>query len=388
MIGAEFQGFARTAGAAGVRNHLLVLGTCGLNASGARKVAALLPGCRLVASPYGRGQVGEDKLFHQHMLTGFACHPNVGGVIILAPDKVARDFYAEAVESTGRFCCALSLQECDEDGELIVETAVKQGLQIQKSLNAQQRQSVPVSDLIVAAECGHSDASSGIIANPLVGAYADALTSKGGRFVISETLEWTGTVDALTARCATGEIATQLEKMYAARHRIAASAGIDITLGNPGPQNHAGGLTTLEEKSFGAVMKGGTGPIVGALEQGRSIPEVPGLYLMDTPTLSPESISSMVVAGAQIVLFTTGHGNPYGSALAPTVKITANPKSATRLPRQIDFDASRAFMGEVPLIDLLPPMQDLINEIANGAHTWSEKLDEGEEFISRQFPSI
>jgi len=214
------------------------------------------------------------------------------------------------------------------------------------------------------------------------------LISCGGRFVISETLEWTGTLDALVKRCATSETAAQVQNMYTARHRIAASAGIDITLGNPGPQNHAGGLTTLEEKSFGAVMKGGTGPIIGALEQGQSIPEKSGLYLMDSPTLSPESISSMVAAGAQIVLFTTGQGNPYGSALAPTIKVTANPKSAARLPRQIDVDASRVFLGEIPLTDCLAPMEELITNVANGATTWSEKLDEGEEVISRQLPSI
>lgn len=388
MMAGEFQGYVRKSGPAGVRNHLLVLGTCGLNASGARKTAQSLPGAKLVASPYGRGQVGPDKSFHQAMLQRLSCHPNVGGVIILAPDNGARNLYADVVEKSGRFCCALSLEDCEEDGELIVETAVKQGQKIQQSLREQERHEAPISDLVVAAECGHSDASSGIIANPLVGAYADSLISKGGRFVISETLEWTGTVDTLTRRCANEEVATRLQELYRARHRVAAAAGIDISLGNPGPQNHAGGLTTLEEKSFGAVMKGGTGPIQGALEQGQTVPDAPGLYLMDSPTLSPESITSMVAARAQIVLFTTGQGNPYGSALAPTVKITANPKSAARLPRQIDFDASKAFLGECALEDCLPEMQALVSKVAHGATTWSEKLDEGEEVISRQLASV
>lgn len=135
-------------------------------------------------------------------------------------------------------------------------------------------------------------------------------------------------------------------------------------------------------------MKGGTGPIIGVLEQGQSIPNKPGLYLMDTPTLSPESISSMVAAQSQLVLFTTGQGNPYGSALSPTIKITANPTTARHLPRQIDFDASAAFRGKVSLENCLAPLGTLIVKIANGQQTWSEKLDEGEEVISRQLPSI
>lgn len=388
MTDRDFQGFARLSGPAGVRNHLLVLGTCGLNASGAKKIALSLPESKLVVSPYGRGQVSADKSFHQRMLTGFSCHPNVGGVVILAPDNGVRDLYANAVQKSGRLCSALSLEECQEDGELIVETAIEQGKAIQHSLNTHRRQSIPIADLIVAAECGHSDASSGIVSNPLVGAYADRLTECGGRFVISETLEWTGTVDALVQRCATNETAERLQALYAIRRHIAEKAGINITLGNPGPQNHAGGLTTLEEKSFGAVMKGGTGTIVGALDQGQAIAGKSGLYFMDTPTLSPESISSMVAARAQIVLFTTGQGNPYGSALAPTIKITANPITVSRLPRQIDFDASRAFLGEIPLNDCLPPFEELIIKVANGETTWSEKLDEGEEVISRQLASI
>jgi altronate dehydratase large subunit len=388
MTGPTFQGYARRNGPSGIRNHLLVLAVCGLNASGARKTANRLPNSKLVISPYGRGQVGEDKIFHQEMLSGLACHPNVGGVVILAPDDGLRDFYAEVVDKSGRACCALSLQECHEDGELIVQRAVAEGKNIQSELDATPRQSFASSQLIVAAECGHSDASSGILTNPLVGAYADRLTAQSGRFVISETLEWTGTEKSLMKRCATPQIAATLEALYSSRQRIAETAGIDVQLGNPGPQNHEGGLTTLVEKSLGAVMKGGSGPIVGVLEQGREIPRDPGLYLMDSPTLSPESISSMVAGGAQMVLFTTGHGNPYGSALAPTIKITANPETATRLPRQIDFDASSAFTGSVTASELLQPLEDLTLKVASGETTWSEKLDEGEEVISRKLPSI
>jgi altronate dehydratase large subunit len=237
-------------------------------------------------------------------------------------------------------------------------------------------------------ECGHSDASSGIVANPLAGDLADLLIAAGGAAVFSETLEWTGTEPSLYARCLTPEIAARLEALVTARHRIARDAGKNIRLGNPGPQNHDGGITTLEEKSHGAVSKGGTGPIAGALEQAEPLPETPGLYLMDTPTLSPESISSMVAGGAQLVIFTTGQGNPYGSAMAPTIKLTANPQTAARLPRQIDFDASAVFSGMRLRGELLPDLAGLVMQICEGATVSAETLEECDEAISRLLPSV
>ena len=385
---AEFLGYARASGPAGVRNHLVILSVCGLNAPQARKLGAALPHAVLISTDYGRGQVGEDKAFHARMLTAFGTHPNTGAVIVLAADAAMRAQYQDAIEATNRPCAGFSLQEEDEDAEAMLAAATQAGRALGAALDRQPRVPCPVTDLFLAMECGHSDASSGIMANPLVGDVADAIGKAGGRAVFSETLEWTGAEDSLYRRCADPRIADTLRALVAERHRIARTAGHDVALGNPGPQNHAGGLTTLEEKSLGAVSKGGIGPIVGALEQGRPPEAGPGLYLMDTPTLSPESLSSMVAAGAQIAFFTTGHGNPYGSAIAPTIKVTANPDTARRVPRQIDFDASAAFAGTVTRADLVAPLLELVIRVAEGAPTCAETLDECAEAISRLGPSI
>ncbi len=384
----EFLGYPRASGPAGVRNHLLILSVCGLNAPGARKLAAALPDAVLVSTMYGRGQVGEDKAFHQRMLTGFATHPNVGAVVILAADTAMREKFEAPVAASGRPVLGLSLQEEGEDGEALLSKATEGGKKLARQLAEEARVPCPITELTIAMECGHSDASSGIVANPLAGDVADAVCAAGGRAIFSETLEWTGAEDSLYRRCADSAVAERLRDLVGARHTIARQAGHDVALGNPGPQNHAGGLTTLEEKSLGAVAKGGTGPIVGALSQGEAPGAAPGLYLMDTPTLSPESISSMVAAGAQIVLFTTGHGNPYASAVSPTLKITANPETAARLPRQIDCDASAAFTGAAPRDTLLPKLLDTLVRVAEGEATNAERLDEGGEAISRLGPSI
>lgn len=384
----HFAGFTRSKGRPGIRNNLLIVSVCGLNAPGARKVKAAHPEAILISTLYGRGQVGKDKLFHDTTLSRLACHPNTGGVILLAPDTAMRQRYQSYIEAQGRHCKGFSLQESAEDSEQLVRRAIEAGRELLTTLKEQKRQPCPVSSLTLAIECGHSDASSGIVANPLSGDFADVLIAAGGNVVISETLEWAGTEEGLYKRCQSQQVAQKLKQLVTARHQIATDAGQNIHIGNPGPQNHVGGITTLEEKSQGAIAKGGTTDIVGVLEQGEFIPEHSGLYLMDTPTLSPESITSMVASGAQLVVFTTGQGNPYGSAVAPTIKLTANPDTAGRLPHQIDFDASTAFRGINNRQSLVPDLARLIINVCGGQAVACEILHEGDESISRLSPSI
>lgn len=382
-----FLGFPRATGRPGIRNHLVIVSMCGLNAPGARKVAAGLPDTILISSPYGRGQVGADKAFHFHMLSAFATHPNTGAVIVLAPDDGLCDRLVEAINTTGRPVAGFSLQCWGEDGTAMTDAAIAEGHRLLAKVQAEPRAECATSDIVIAAECGHSDASSGIVSNPLVGDLFDYHIAQGGAAVFAETLEWLGCEPGLRARCKTPEIAERLMALVEARHAITKAAGHDVHIGNPGPQNHDGGITTLEEKSLGAIAKGGTGPIVGALGEGEAVTGA-GLYLMDTPTLSPESISSMVAGGAQLVCFTTGHGNPYGSALAPTIKLTANPETAARLPDQIDFDASDMFIGRRERAERLPDLVELFETVCGGALTAVERNKEGDEVISRLGPSV
>ncbi|TYB90532.1 UxaA family hydrolase [Oceaniovalibus sp. ACAM 378] len=382
-----FQGFPRTTGRPGTRNHLVVLSVCGLNGPGARRVAAALPGSVLIASPYGRGHVGPDRVFHRQMLCALASHPNAGAVLVLAPDDGLGAIFGEAVRNAGRPVAVFSLQSWDEDGTAMTAAAIKAGQDMQGDLARTARAPCPLSDLLVAMECGHSDASSGIVANPLTGDFADHVIAAGGAAVFSETLEWLGCETGLAARCTMPAMAERLLTLVAARHAIAAQAGHNLLIGNPGPQNHSGGITTLEEKSLGAISKGGTSPISGALAEGEPIPG-PGLYAMDTPTLSPESITSMVAGGAQLVIFTTGQGNPYASALAPTIKLTGNPATAAHLPGQIDFDASPGFTGARTRADLLPELVALALRICSGDTTAAERNGDGDEVISRLGPSV
>lgn len=383
-----FAGYRRSSGRPGIRNHLLVMSVCGLNAAGARKVKAALPGSQLLGTPFGRGQLGPDREFHDRMLVQLACHPNVGGVILLAADREMRQRYQSLIHASGRPCVGFSLQECGEDTVLLTQGAIAAGIELQSQLTGTERQPCAMDSLAIAIECGHSDASSGMVSNPLCGLFADELINGGGAALFSETIEWSGTERELYQRCQSSEIAERLHALVTARHALAQQAGTDLLRGNPGPQNHAGGISTLAEKSRGAIAKGGSSSIAGALMQGEALPTGTGLYLMDTPALSPESITSMVASGAQLVLFTTGHGNPYGSAIAPTIKISANPQTAQRVSHQLDFDASPVFNGLQGLPELLPALSELVLRVCEGESVAAERLDEGDEVISRLSASV
>lgn len=383
----SFRGYPRANGLPGVRNHLAIVSLSGLEHAIARKLHARFPECVLLSTLYGRGHVGDDLRFQRQMMTALATHPNIGGAVILGPDQGLTGSVQMAVAESGRVVAGLALDQVNEDGSELLEQASHAVQLFRDDLASAERTTYPLSQLAVAIECGHSGASSGIVTNPIAGDFAVSLVQASGRALFSETLEWTGAEAVLTARAAKPEIASAILAAIGRRHKIARSAGHEIGKGNPGRQNHAGGITTLEEKSLGAVAKGGEQPILGLLPEGHPLPDEPGLYLMDTPSFSPESITSMIASGAQLVIFTTDPGNPYSSAIAPTIKITANPKAA-KLKNQIDFDASAAFLGIVSRRDLLPDLAELITEIASGKITKAEIQSLGAESVSRLGPSI
>lgn len=383
-----FFGYARRSGPPGVRNHVAILSLSGLENAAARALHQLFPQTVLVASTYGRGHVGEDLAFQRRMMTALATHPNVGAALVLGPDDQLVAIVGEALEKAGRPWTGLSLQDVQEDRFRLLEKASRAVTRLIHAASRERRTEQPLSALTIALECGHSDATSGLVSNPLVGSLACRVVADGGRAVFSETLEWTGAEPLLSSRAATQDVADAIIAATARRHAIAEAAGHDVQANNPGPQNHAGGITTLEEKSLGAVAKGGRQAVNGVVPEGAPLPDAPGLYLMDTPCFSPESITSMIAAGAQMAIFTTGEGNPYGCALAPTIKVSANPEAVARLPDQIDFSAAAVVEGEASVAALTAPLHTLLLETASGTLTWAEAAGEATLSISRLGPSI
>ena len=373
-----FLGYARREGRAGVRNHLLVLSVVGLTTPSARRIHRSLPGSVLVTAANGRGQLGEDKLAYRRQLIGLACHPNNGAVLVIGADRISADAVATAVEAGGKPCEVVTLDDVHEDALALTDRGIRAGARLTHSIGRERRTALPLSDLFVGIECGHSDATSGLVANPLAGAASDLLVDLGASTVMCETLEWLGAEHVLARRAVSPAVADAIVAAVSRREQAAAATGMDLTGNNPGPENIRGGLSSIEEKSLGAIAKAGTRPIQSLLALGES-PRHQGLHAMDAPGFSPESLTGFAAAGAQLMLFTTGPGNSFCNRIAPTIKISAHPETARRIPEQIDFDASAVFLGREPLQEAARRLLHLVAEVASGSPTWGEILDESDE---------
>jgi altronate dehydratase large subunit len=286
------------------------------------------------------------------------------------------------VTAAGRLAQALCLDDCEHDALVLSDRALRMGAGILRDISRQRRVPVPLSALFLGVKCGRSDPSSGIASNPLIGHVADALVDAGGRVVFGETMEWLGAEHLLARRAISPEVGASLVGAVRRREELAVLNGVDLVGDNPNPTNVAAGISTIEEKSLGSVAKSGSRLIDGIVPMGARI-DRPGLFAMDGPAYSPESLSGLVASGAQIVLFSTGVGNSYVSQLAPTVKLSANPAAAAVLRQQLDYDASGVLLGTLEPPQAARALMEALLEVASGSLTWGEVLDEGDEVVSR-----
>jgi altronate dehydratase large subunit len=383
----RFFGYRRSDGRVGIRNHVLILSPTGLTMAAAQRAASQVRGSICIASGYGRGQIGPDARLHFATLTGLACHPNVAATVVLAPSQDIEAAYVDAIAKSGKPVVGLNLPAFHEDALTLADAALRHAARLVRDASELRREPCSLSELCLAVECGHSDATSGLVCNPAAGTLADAVVDAGGQVIVSETLEWTGAEHVLARRAATPEVALAIRAAVRKREDLALAAGADVRAQNPGPQNRTGGLTTIEEKALGAVAKGGHRTIRGVLGAAER-PSAPGLYLMDTPYFSPESITAMAAAGAQLVLFTTGPGNSYSSLVAPTLKVCANPSACDRLTEQVDVALDSAIRDDADPVRSGRRLLERMLSTASGTLTFGEILGEGAEVVSRLGPSL
>lgn len=378
----HFDAYRRPDGTVGLRNDLLVLSISGLAAPIAQRIGTILRHAKVIATAYTGGIIAEDAKLRRRMLEGFALHPNVGAVMLISCNLPEAQRFRDRIATMGRPVEMLVLDEFGHDGLRLTDAAVRSGSHLLKQLSSARRSRASLSDLCIGVECGRSDTTSGIASNPLVGHVADAVAGAGGKVIAGETMEWFGAEHLLEKRAKTPGIMQDLQEAIDRRIGRATAAGVDLIGTNPGPVNISMGLSTLEEKSLGAVRKSGSAQIQGLLQQGEA-PESPGIWLMDQPYYSPESLSGFVAAGAHMILFTTGPGNNYVSLLAPTIKLSANADTCSNLTEQIDFDASPILTGTMGFAEATQLLLSRMIDVASGTYTFGEILSEGSETISR-----
>jgi altronate dehydratase large subunit len=230
--------------------------------------------------------------------------------------------------------------------------------------------------LILGIKCGLTDTTSGIASNPATGIAADRAIESGGTVIFGETPEIIGAEHILVKRAATREVEERLYGVVNECEERVKASGMDIRGANPAPGNIAGGITTIEEKSLGAIKKGGGKTLQGVLGYGE-IPKGKGLFFMDGPGRTPEALTGLSGAGAQVIIFSTGGGSPAGSLISPIIKVTGNPNTAERLKDHIDVDVSSIIKGEETLEKAGQGIFQELLDVASGKATRSEILGYG-----------
>lgn len=390
----EFWGYSRPDGSVGVRNHVLILpATRNVNYI-CHRIALAVPGVTTFYTTGEYGRTGGDRKRLARFLTGIARNPNVANVLLIGmphgygyPEFQTDALAAEIVKSGTR----LEVLNVDRCGGL--EGTVVQGIRLARGLvreaTAMRREAAPLSKLTIGMKCGDSDATSGLAGNPALGRAVDRLIGAGGTALFSETLELIGAEQTLVQRAKTPEVAQRLLRLIESWEARAASIGEDIRTINPIPENIAAGITTLEEKSLGAVEKTGTRELSGVLDYCER-PGEPGLWLMDAWMSSYSLLPSFAAAGAQIVLYQLG-GNelpPEDAPLsavdpglvAPLLTISGNPRTAKAAGDYLDVSTGGVLLGTETLDAAGEHILEEIVRAANGRATRGETMRYPEPF--------
>ena len=371
--GMQFWGYRRAEGRPGIRNHVLILPTCACGSESSRIVASQVRGAVNIVFNTGCSDVAANTAMSQKVLTGFACNPNVYGVVIigLGCETVGHKLLKEKIQKmTSKPVVSFGIQ--DEGGTLkTIEKAVRAARDMAAEAGMQQKELFDISELFMGIECGGSDATSGIASNPAVGELSDLLVDLGATTMMSESIEWIGGEHVVAKRAATPRIHNEIIEVCRAYEDHLLAAGQDCRAGQPTPGNKAGGLSTLDEKSLGCIRKGGTRPVVEVLEQAER-PTKRGALVMDTAGYDISSVTSMVAGGCQAVIFTTGRGTPTGNAIVPVLKVTANEVTYKKMEDNMDVDLSAIVRGEKTYQEMGKELLAVMHDICNGRMTKAE----------------
>ncbi len=366
-----FAGYERPEGTVGVRNDIWIIPTVGCMNAAARAIESACQdlkgdGIDAVAAythPYGCSQMGDDQENTREALSALIRHPNAGGVLVLglgcenSSIGVLKEGYLKDYdESRVRFLEGQAVTDEIEEGIRLVRELAGHARKVKRT-------EVSVEKLIVGLKCGGSDGLSGITANPAVGRFSDLLIAAGGSTILTEVPEMFGAETILMDRCENEAVFGKTVKLIRDFKDYFRSHNQTI-YENPSPGNKEGGISTLEDKALGCTQKSGFSPVVDVLSYAEGVRKR-GLNLLSAPGNDLVASTALVLSGAQIVLFTTGRGTPFASAV-PTVKISSNTPLAERKRSWIDFDAGRLLLDGMSLSALGADLYDQVIRVASG----------------------
>ena len=370
----SFLGYRRADGTVGVRNHVGIVSTVTCANDVAKWISDSVPGTVSFTHQQGCGNPGPDMAHVHRTLSGLGANPNLGAVLLVSLGcEGPVDHIQQAIARTGKPVERVVIQEIGGASKAFQEGS-RIAREMLTTISELQREEVDDSNLLIGIKCGASDTTQGIAANPAVGAMCDLVVQAGGTCVFGETPEMLGTEHILCRRAATEAVGQRIYDIVEDVEKRAAILGVDIRGANPSRGNIAGGLTTIEEKSLGAIVKGGTTTIQGVLIHGER-PPGKGLFILDGPGQEPKAVTALAAAGAQIIVFATGLGAPQGFPFVPVVKVTANPRTAEHLSEHIDILVD--IFGDASLETLGAQLYQETLKVASGRQTKAEALNYG-----------
>ena len=373
-----FQGYRRPDGKFGARNLVAVIPTTICANDVAQAICRQIQGTIGYFHHQGCCQLPSDLKRVTEVLIDLGLSANVGAALIVSLGCEGTDHQRvyETIKASGKPCEIIHIQELGGTSAGI-QAGMDAAQRLVMQISGQQRETCDISNLTMAIKCGGSDTTSGMASNCVIGYVADKLVDLGATVVFGETTEFLGGEHILANRAVGGPDGPVAKKIYAIVERMenrAKAIGEDMRGGQPTPGNIAGGLSSIEEKSLGAIVKSGHRPIQGVLEYTDRITDQKGLWIKDTPGREPEILTGMAATGAQVLMFSTGRGAPQGFCSMPVIKICGNPITYARMSHDMDLNAGRIITGEKTIEQVGEEAFEMLLKVLSGQMTKNEAL--------------
>ncbi len=371
----EFMGYLRPDGKTGARNFTALIPSVTCANDVAMAICRQVQGTVTYLHHQGCCQLPPDLDRVTETLISIGKSPNVANVLVVSLGCEGTDHarMVEEIAATGKHVEIIHIQALGG-----VSKAIQAGTDFARRLVIEasgcQRTSCPISKVVMAIKCGASDATSGMASNCVIGYVADKLVDLGATVVFGETTEFIGGEHLLARRGAAPEVGNKILQIVDEMEKRAKSLGCDMRKGQPTPGNIAGGLSSIEEKSLGAIMKSGSRPIQGVLDYSQAIAAEKGLWIKDTPGREPEILTGMACSGAQFMMFSTGRGAPQGFPSMPVIKICGNPHTYAHITEDMDINAGRIITGEKTIEEVGEEAFQKMLRVLSGEMTKNEAI--------------
>ncbi len=374
----KFYGYRRKDGKVGARNLVAVIPSVICANDVGQAICRQVQGTIGYFHHQGCCQLPQDLKRVTDILSNLGQSANVGAALIvsLGCEGTDHERILKEIQDTGKQVEIIRIQELGGTSRAI-QAGIDAAQQLVQSISGMRREEADISELTMAIKCGASDTTSGMASNCVIGYIADKLVDLGATVLFGETTEFLGGEHILARRAVGGENGPVGQKIYRIVQEMeqrAMAIGEDMRGGQPTPGNIAGGLSSIEEKSLGAIVKSGHRPIQGVLEYCERADGRKGLWIKDSPGREPEILTGMAAAGAQIMMFSTGRGAPQGFPSMPVIKICGNPNTYERMQHDMDLNAGKIITGEKTIEEVGEEAFALLLDVLNGRLTKNEAL--------------